>query len=53
MLCQNLSTCMSRSHIRKYKFKLNTFLTSAVDRGEWVRFTPGRFTLGERALDTH
>jgi hypothetical protein len=29
------------------------FLTSTLDRGEWSASRPGRFTPGERALDTH
>jgi hypothetical protein len=33
--------------------KLETFLTSALDGGEWLSSPPGRFTTGERAPGTH
>jgi hypothetical protein len=30
-----------------------TFLTSAVDQGEWLASRPGRFTTGKRAPSMH
>jgi hypothetical protein len=32
---------------------IHTFLTSALDGGEWTASHPGRFTPGERAPGTH
>jgi hypothetical protein len=33
--------------------QLHTFLSSALDGGEWSASRPGRFTPRERALGTH
>jgi len=35
------------------KVQLHTFLTSALDGGEWSASCPGRFTPKERATGTH
>jgi len=35
------------------ELSLDTFLTSALDGGEWSAFRSGRFTSGERAPNTH
>jgi hypothetical protein len=33
--------------------KLHAFTISALDRGEWLSSSPGRFILGERHPSTH
>jgi hypothetical protein len=33
--------------------KTHIFLTSAIIGGEWSASSPGRYTLGEKASDTH
>jgi hypothetical protein len=52
-----LSLCLTKHHAMKtfwgVEVWLHSFLTSAVDRGEWSASRLGRFTPRERAPVTH
>jgi hypothetical protein len=52
-----LSLCLTKHHAMKAYWRkgciVHTFLTSALDGGEWSTSRPGRFTPRERAPGTH
>jgi hypothetical protein len=51
------SLCLTKYQaMKKYggkEVQFHTFLTEALDWGEWSASRPGRFTSGERVLGTH
>jgi hypothetical protein len=57
LLIFKLSLCLTKHHAMKtywgVEVWLYTFLTSALDGGEWSASQPGRFTPNERAPGTH
>jgi hypothetical protein len=47
-----LSLSTPRRHIGEVEVQLHSFLTSALDGGEWSSSSPGRFALGKKAQDS-